>query len=193
MSRRTGSDGRGLPEWALRGRAGWRYTGETRPPFAETPGPGQESVWDYPRPPRIAADPRTIRVVHDGTLVASTTRALRVLETASPPTFYLPENDVRMDLLTPAAGRSLCEWKGEAAYWTLRIGRAVEESLAWSYPQPVPGFEQLRGHLSFYPARIECFVDEERVAPQPGRFYGGWVTSEIVGPFKGAPGSPSWW
>lgn len=181
-----------LPEWVRRGRGGWRFTGAERPPFAVPPAPGQESVWDYPRPPRCEPDARPVEVRADGTPVAATRRALRVLETASPPTFYLPPDDIRPERLVPAPGRSLCEWKGEARYLDLvlpdrRIARA-----AWCYPDPFPEFAALRGFVSFYPALVECRVAGERVAPQPGRFYGGWVTPELVGPFKGEPGSEGW-
>ena len=180
------------PAWARAGRSGWRWTGAERPPFAEVPGAGQESVWDYPRPPRLADDARTVVVRADDVVIAETTRAKRVLETASPPTFYLAPEDVALDRLEPAPGASRCEWKGEARYWTVVLEGGRLERIAWSYPDPFPEFEPIRGFLSFYPAAIPCFVDGERVAPQPGGFYGGWVTSELAGPFKGAPGSQGW-
>lgn len=184
---------RSLPEWAREARGRWRWTGEERPPFAEEPGPGQESVWDYPRPPRVEPDEREVVVRHRDLVVARSASALRVLETASPPTFYLPPEDVRTDLLEPAAGTSRCEWKGEARYWKLTTpdGERVERA-AWSYPDPFPGYQEIAHHFSFYPARVECSVDGERVRPQPGGFYGGWLTSEIVGPVKGEPGSGGW-
>jgi uncharacterized protein (DUF427 family) len=157
------------------------------------PGPGQESVWDYPRPPRIEPTGRRVRVLVDGVVVADTTRALRVLETASPPTFYIPPDDVRLDLLEPEARHTTCEWKGEASYWAVRVGGRVVASVGWSYPRPRPAFEAIRDHLAFYAGRVdEAWVDDERVEPQPGDFYGGWVTSEIVGPFKGEPGTLGW-
>jgi uncharacterized protein (DUF427 family) len=181
-----------LPEWARRARIGWRYRGQARPPFAVAPQPGQESVWDYPRPPRIAPDARLV-VIRAGTVeIARSRRAVRVLETASPPTFYLPPADVRTDLLEPAAGGSRCEWKGEARYWTLVAGGQRLERVGWSYPEPLPGFEAIGDYLSFYPARLDCTVDGIPVAAQPGGFYGGWVTPELVGPFKGEPGSEGW-
>lgn len=181
------------PHWARKRRSGWRWDGSERPGFAEEPGPGEESVWDYPRPPRIEEDEREVIVRRQDLLVARTTDALRVLETASPPAFYLPPGDVRTDLLEPAAGSSRCEWKGEARYWSLRTpGGELVERVAWSYPDPLPGYEALRRHLSFYPGRIECRVAGERVRPQPGGFYGGWITSEIVGPVKGEPGTGGW-
>jgi uncharacterized protein (DUF427 family) len=161
----------------------------TRP----APGPGQESVWDYPRPPRIEPTGRRVRVIVDGVVVADTTRALRVLETASPPTFYIPPDDVRLDLLVPESRHTVCEWKGEASYWTVQIGPRHVAAAGWSYPRPTPAFERIRDHLAFYAGRVdEAWVDDERVVPQPGDFYGGWVTSEIVGPFKGEPGTLGW-
>lgn len=170
----------------------WRYTGAERPEFASPPGPGQESVWDYPRPPRLERDERRVEVIHRGVTIADTRAAYRVLETASPPTFYLPPADVRTEYLEPTARSTMCEWKGRATYWALRSGTEKLAEVAWSYPQPLPDFEVIAGYLSFYPARIECRVGGLRVRPQPGGFYGGWVTPEIVGPFKGEPGT-GWW
>ncbi len=170
----------------------WEYNGERRPDFAPTPGPGQESVWDYPRPPRLAPDSRRVQVRAGQKLLADSRRAWRVLETASPPTFYLPPDDVAVELLRPVAGRSWCEWKGEAVYFALADGDAAASPVAWSYPDPRPAFAAIAGYLSFYPARVECSVDGERVRAQPGGFYGGWITDEIVGPFKGPPGTGHW-
>jgi len=175
-----------------RARAKWRHRGGPRPAFAEEPGPGRESVWDYPRPPRIDFDTRRVEVCAGGLGLADTARALRVLETASPPTFYLPMEDVRLERLVRAAQRSACEWKGSAHYWTLLDDSAGAGPVAWGYAHPLAGFERLAGHLAFYPGRVECRVAGERVRPQPGSFYGGWVTSEITGPFKGEPGSEDW-
>ncbi len=184
--------GSGVPEWARRARAQWRYRGQQRPPFAVPPREGQESVWDYPRPPRLESDPREVVVRAGATEIARSRRCLRVLETGSPPTFYLPVTDVRMELLEPGRGSSQCEWKGEARYWSLRAPGARVANVAWSYPDPMPGFESLTACVSFYPARVECFVDAVRVTPQPGHFYGGWITPEVVGPFKGEPGTETW-
>lgn len=157
------------------------------------PGPGQESVWDYPRPPRVEPVSERIRVVVGGVTIADTTRALRVLETAGPPVYYLPPADVRMDLLEQTARSTQCEWKGEAAYYTLSLGDRQIPNVAWSYPSPLPGYESIRDHLAFYASLVdEAWVGDERATPQPGRFYGGWVTSRIVGPFKGEPGSFGW-
>ncbi len=171
---------------------GWKHTGRRRPAFALAPGAGQESVWDYPRPPALAPDEREIVVRHGGVEIARTRRAVRVLETASPPTFYVPLEDVVPGVLVPADGASWCEWKGEARYWSLRTPGGLVESIAWSYSRPHDAFASIRDHVAFYPARAECFVDGERARPQAGGYYGGWVTSEIVGPFKGEPGSVGW-
>ncbi len=153
---------------------------------------GQESVWDYPRPPALDASSREITVMLHGVVVGRTSRALRVLETSHPPTYYLPPDDVDGDLLVPAAGSSFCEWKGSATYWTVTAGGASVVGQAWSYRRPSTSFAPLADHLSFYPAHFDCFVDGERVRPQPGEFYGGWITDDVRGPFKGVPGS-MWW
>ncbi len=182
-----------LPEWARRARTGWRWTGVERPPFARTPGPGEESVWDYPRPPALEAVDRHVIVRLGNVLIAETRRPMRVLETSHPPTYYLPPKDVDAERVRPASGRSGCEWKGLASYWSVDDGQGrVEERSAWSYEEPFEDFADLRGHLSFYPARFDCFVDGHRVRPQAGGFYGGWVTPDLVGPFKGEPGSAVW-
>ena len=170
----------------------WHHTGHRRPAFAIEPGEGQESVWDYPRPARVEVDTRGVVVRHGATAIAGTHRALRVLETASPPTFYIPVSDVTPGLLVPASGTSWCEWKGEARYWSLVTPDGLLEGVAWSYPAPRSAFAAIRDHVAFYPSRVECYVDGERVRPQPGRFYGGWITHEIVGPFKGEAGTGGW-
>jgi uncharacterized protein (DUF427 family) len=169
----------------------WRWTGAERPPFAETPEPGQESVWDYPRPPRLERVERTVRVLAGDALLVETAAAFRVCETASPPTFYLPADSVRRELLVPAPGSSFCEWKGRAVYWRL-ASASGGSAVAWSYPEPTAEFAELRDALAFYPDRVACFVDGHRVRPQPGGFYGGWITPELVGPFKGEPGTGGW-
>lgn len=173
-------------------RFGWRYVGAKRPRFAVAPKPGQESVWDYPRPPRLEPDPREVVVRIGQTDIARSARSWRVLETASPPTFYLPPEDVRVELLEPIPGSSHCEWKGAARYWQLRTPEGVREPIAWSYDDPLPAFRQLTGYVAFYPGRIACSVGGVRVTPQPGHFYGGWITPEVVGPFKGEAGSEGW-
>lgn len=159
----------------------------------QTPGPGQESVWDYPRPPRVEPTSKHVRIVFNGVVIAETRRALRVLETSHPPVYYLPPADIRMEYLTPTGRGTYCEFKGAARYWTLRVGDRTAENVAWSYPDPAPGFEAIRDHLAFYAGPMDaCTVDGERVTPQPGGFYGGWITSDIVGPFKGGPGTLGW-
>ena len=169
----------------------WKYQGQVRPDFADMPAPGQESVWDYPRPPKLAADSRRVEVVYGDLTIASSDGCFRVLETASPPTFYIPPADVNWQYVSAAAGRSVCEWKGAASYWALSSDPQLG-AVGWSYPQPPPAFEAIKDYVSFYPAMLACFVAGERVRPQPGRFYGGWVTGEIVGPFKGEPGTEHW-
>jgi uncharacterized protein (DUF427 family) len=157
------------------------------------PASRRERVWDYPRPPRLEPTPRRIRVVFAGLAVADSTRALRLLETSHPPTYYIPPQDVRLDLLTPTTRRSFCEWKGAARYFTLRVADAVAVDCAWAYPDPSPAYAALRDHLAFYAAPMQaCYVGDELATPQPGGFYGGWVTSELEGPFKGARGTEGW-
>lgn len=152
------------------------------------PGPGQESVWDYPRPPHIEDNPKHIQVVFNGVIIADTRRAKRVLETSHPPVYYIPPIDVQMQYLTETRQNSFCEWKGVASYYTVRVGDRIVENAAWFYPYPTMNFRGLRDYVAFYPGRMDaCFVDGEQVVPQPGDFYGGWITSEIVGPFKGDP------
>jgi uncharacterized protein (DUF427 family) len=152
-----------------------------------------ERVADYPRPPRLEREARRVRILLGGETIADTTEAWRVLETHHPPTIYLPPAAFRPGALAPAGGSSFCEWKGLARYWTLRGGARVEERAGWSYPEPTSGFAPLREHVAVYAGRMEaCFLDEERVVPQPGGFYGGWITAELVGPFKGGPGTLGW-
>lgn len=170
----------------------WHHTGRQRPDFAVAPGAGQESVWDYPRPPRVMADTREVVISVDGLEIARTRRALRVLETASPPTFYLPRDDIDMNRVDDAEGSSYCEWKGMARYGSVRGRDRLLPRVAWWYAEPQRGFGLLRGHVGFYPAPLDCCVDGMKVLPQPGRFYAGWVTPEVLGPFKGAPGTEGW-
>ncbi|MGB5808913.1 MAG: DUF427 domain-containing protein [Polyangiales bacterium] len=175
-----------------RARAMWRYRGTGRPSFAVDPAPGQESVWDYPRPPRMEADARHVRVLYRDTLIASSTASVRILETAGPPVFYLPRQDAHLEHLVARPGGSLCEWKGAATYWSLQWGGQEIPDVGWSYEDPFAPYESIRGYVSFYPAKLDCYLDDERVGAQPGGFYGGWVTREIVGPFKGEPGTGGW-
>ncbi len=158
------------------------------------PKPGQESVWDYPRPPRLEATNQTVRVYFADTLIAETSRPLRMLETSHPPTYYIPMSDIRMDFLRPSGNPStFCEWKGRARYWDIRVGPEESTAAGWSYPRPSSEYAALLDHLAFYPSRMSaCYVNEEMVEAQPGDFYGGWITSNIVGPFKGAQGTWGW-
>ena len=150
-------------------------------------------MWDYPRPPRVETVDDRIRVVVGGTVIADSGRALRVLETAGAPVYYVPREDVRMDLLAPTLHSTHCEWKGDAGYWSVAIDGRTVENVAWSYEAPKAGFEAITGHLAFYASRVdEAWVGDERATPQPGGFYGGWVTTRIVGPIKGEPGSAGW-
>lgn len=154
-----------------------------------------ESVWDYPRPPRLEESSRRLRIVYAGVVIAETTRSLRILETSHPPVYYLPLDDVAMEMLRASARRgSFCEYKGVAAYWSLVVpGAAIAEDAAWSYAEPSPGYAALKDYLAFYASRVdECWVDDERVVAQPGDFYGGWITSHVKGPFKGAAGTMGW-
>jgi uncharacterized protein (DUF427 family) len=154
--------------------------------------PGQESVWDYPRPPRLEATPKRIRVVLSGHVLADSRRAFRLLETSHPPTYYLPPADVDLAALKEGAGSSFCEWKGKARFLDACLGRTVQ-GVAWLYEKPAPPYQALAGHLAFYASRVdEAFVDEERALAQPGGFYGGWITKDVVGPFKGGPGTEGW-
>lgn len=153
----------------------------------------RESVWDYPRPPKVERTTKRIRVEFAGELVVDTQGGMRVLETSHPPVYYIPQADIRADLLSQGSRYTFCEFKGLASYWTLRVGDMVSADAAWSYERPSLGYEAIRGHLAFYVGRVDaCFVDDERVQAQPSEFYGGWVTSEIDGPFKGRPGSERW-
>ena len=152
-----------------------------------------ESVWDYPRPPRVEPCSRRVRVELAGVMLADSTQALRVLETSQPPGIYIPPADVACEHLRPSAHRTFCEWKGIASYFDVEVGFGRSESAAWHYPEPVPDYAELAGHVAFYPARVDaCWLDEERAETNPGDFYGGWITSEIAGPFKGAPGTAHW-
>jgi uncharacterized protein (DUF427 family) len=182
--------------WLSAARDHWNWRGQARPPFAVAPGPGQVSVWDFPRPPRLLRDSREVVIFWAGTQVARTTSAVLVLETAHPPSFYIPWADVNRTLLQPSQGSSFCEWKGPASYWSLIQGPNTLPGVAWSYPKPlkdgIPGAEALADCVAFYPTHLDCTVGGEKVTPQPGGFYGGWVTPELVGPFKGDAGTQGW-
>jgi uncharacterized protein (DUF427 family) len=157
------------------------------------PGPGQESVWDYPRPPALEATSKQIQILFNEVLIAQTNRAQRVLETSHPPFYYIPPEDVRLEYLTLVERSTFCEWKGFAGYYTLVVGDRTAEQAAWFYADPTPQFEGIRNYIAFYAGRMDaCFVDGERVQSQAGDFYGGWITSDIVGRFKGEPGTWGW-
>ena len=159
----------------------------------EQPGPGQESVWDYPRPPRVERVPERVRITFNGVEVADSSRVWRVLETSHPPVYYIHSDDLRRECLEPSLRRSFCEWKGQASFVTLRVGDRVAEDVGWFYSDPVPAFQSIRDHVAFYAGPMErCIVGDEQVRPQPGGFYGGWITSKVVGPFKGTPGTELW-
>ena len=152
-----------------------------------------ESVWDYPRPPRVEPVSKRVQVILGGETVADTTRAHRVLETSHPPVYYLPLADVESTALVRVEGSSFCEWKGQAHYYDVVQGDRRAERSAWGYAKPTAPFERLVDHVAFYAGPMdECTVDGERAQPQPGGFYGGWITKDLVGPFKGGPGSRGW-
>jgi uncharacterized protein (DUF427 family) len=156
------------------------------------PGPNQESVWDYPRPPRIEDSVDRVRVVVDGITIADSVRSKRVLETSHPPVYYIPPTDILQQYLTPSPHGSFCEWKGHAYYLSIMVATTIENG-AWYYPNPAPRFAGLKDHTAFYPGKVEaCFVGDEQVCAQQGDFYGGWITSKVVGPFKGSPGTAGW-
>ena len=172
---------------------GHAYADRVSTPRRQQPGPGQESVWDYPRPPAVRPTAEHVQLWLGGQLVADTRAALQVLETSHPPTYYLPRAAFAEGVLRSAPGSSYCEWKGTAAYLDIVAGDRVAERAAWFYPAPSPRFAELVDHVAVYPAALDrCTVDGELVQPQPGGFYGGWITSRVVGPFKGAPGTLGW-
>ncbi|MHA2314478.1 MAG: DUF427 domain-containing protein [Candidatus Hermodarchaeia archaeon] len=153
----------------------------------------RESVWDYPRPPRVEPSSRHIRVVFNNTAIAETSKALRVLETSHPPVYYIPPRDVQQQFLSHEKHQSYCEFKGLATYYTLKVGEKVSTNAAWSYHNPSSGYESIKDYIAFYPGRVDaCYLDGERVQAQEGDFYGGWITSDIEGPFKGGPGTAGW-
>ena len=157
------------------------------------PGPGQESVWDYPRPPRVEDSTRHIQVWFNGVLLAETRRAKRVLETSHPPTWYIPPEDVKLEHFRENEDSSWCEWKGLTHYYDVEVDGRRAPSAAWFYQMPTRMFDELRNHVAFYPHLMEaCYVDGERVTPQAGGFYGGWITGDVVGPFKGGPETAGW-
>ncbi|KQQ44434.1 hypothetical protein ASF58_21105 [Methylobacterium sp. Leaf125] len=157
------------------------------------PGPNEQSVWDYPRPPRLERVPERLRVVLAGRAIAETGAGYRVLETSHPPTYYFPPGDVVAGVLGPARRAGICEWKGRAVLYDVAAGGFRAEGAAWAYPDPTPDFTAITGYIAFYAGPMEaCFVGDALVTPQPGGFYGGWITPGIVGPFKGGPGTMGW-
>jgi uncharacterized protein (DUF427 family) len=180
------------PDWLRTARDHWQWRGQARPPFATAPKPGQVSVWDFPRPPRLALDTREVVIRWGEREIARTRGAVLVQETSHPPSFYLPWSDVAREWLEPAAGGSFCEWKGPARYWSLVDGKRRLDNVAWSYPEPLAGAEPLADCVAFYCRDLDCRIDGAPVLAQPGGFYGGWITPELVGPFKGEPGSEGW-
>ncbi|QFT78889.1 DUF427 domain-containing protein [Erythrobacter sp. THAF29] len=156
-------------------------------------GPGQESVWDYPRPAICEPTDRRIQIIHQSVPLVDSTKAWRTLETSHPPTYYIPPMDIAIEHLEPNARRTICEWKGQARYWDVVIGDERLEAVAWSYPEPTPAFCGIRDYIAFYPEPFDrCLVDGEQITPQPGQFYGGWISQYEAGPFKGIPGSRFW-
>ena len=175
-----------------RARSLWTYRGQQRPRFAVQPADGQESVWDYPRPPAYVADARSVEVYAGNSLLASTKAAIRALETGSPPAFYLPPEAVDSGLLRPSDRHTFCEWKGRAHYFHVETDRGPVANAVWCYPDASGDAAGIAGWYACYPSLLACFVAGERVRAQDGGFYGGWVTAEIVGPWKGAPGTGHW-
>lgn len=162
-------------------------------PLPIQPGPGQESVWDYPRPPLLEATSKRLRVLFNGRVVADTGRGYRLLETSHPPVYYFPPQDVAMDFLRPSSRKSFCEFKGAARYYDVVVAERTAVNAAWAYASPPPAYREMKDYIAFYAQFMEaCYVDDEKVIPQPGGFYGGWITADIVGPFKGGPGSGGW-
>lgn len=172
-------------------RESWSNTGIKRPAFAIEPKEGQRSVWDFPRPPFIENVNKPVLVNYQGKCIAESHNSLAVLETASPPTYYIPKCDIDMTVLEEMDGKtSMCEWKGKAIYWALKI--KSDHPVAWSYPNPFPEFAALKDHLAFYPQHLKCYIDVERVKAQASEFYAGWITLDLTGPFKGESGTEYW-
>jgi uncharacterized protein (DUF427 family) len=162
-------------------------------PRPDPPGPGQESVWNFPRPAIAQPTDAWVRIEHRGQVVADSRAAVRTLETSHPPSYYIPLSDIAPGMLRRAEGTSFCEWKGVATYWDIAVERVLLPRVGWSYADPTQGFATLRDHVAFYAAPFDrCSVDGATVTPQPGGFYGGWITSHVAGPFKGVSGS-RWW
>ncbi len=180
-----------IPNWLKRARDHWDNTGSKRPAFAVVPKKGQRSVWDFPRPPVLEKVNQLVQVKHQGKTIAKTRNAWAVLETASPPTYYISKSDIDMSMLAQVVDKtSMCEWKGSAMYWALST--RTDQPVAWSYPNPFPEFEPLKNHLAFYPQNLDCFIDKVLVKAQASQFYAGWITPDLTGPFKGEKGTEHW-
>ncbi len=180
-----------IPGWIAAARKKWEYTGKARPPFAVEPKEGEVSVWDFPRPPAVMPIQEVVRIRKGENTIVESAKALSVRETANPPTVCVPPADVKRRLLTKMDGKeSWCEWKGKATYWA--FSEAPEKMVAWSYESPFEGYEVLKGYLAFYPHGLACYIGPERVAAQESRFYAGWVTADLTGPFKGGSGTEGW-
>lgn len=177
-------------------RRKWIEFERIRPSNIEVPGPGQESVWNYPRPPRVEVVPQVLKVIFNDGVIAETSNGLRVVETSSPPQYYFPPEDVILKYFMRTSRHSLCEWKGQSSYWDITVGERSAQHGAWSYESPmtdIADYSVLKGYLAFYPRLMDsCWVGDEQVASQSGEFYGGWITSNLTGPFKGEPGSEGW-
>lgn len=157
------------------------------------PQDGQESVWDYPRPPRVEKTSKTLKVIFNGEVIAETRNGYRVLETSHPPAYYIPQSDIQMQYLELTSHNTFCEFKGSASYWTIRVSDKVAPNASWGYQNPARGYEAIKDHICFYASKMDaCYVDAEQVKAQAGDFYGGWITSDIVGPFKGGVGTWGW-
>lgn len=162
-------------------------------PTPDKPKAGQESVWDYPRPPRLEPISKHIRIVFNSEIIIDTNKALRMLETSHPPTYYLPMSDAHQEYLLASGRSSFCEFKGRAHYYDVKVGDKIIKNAAWYYPDPSPKYPNLQGHIAFYAGSMDgCYVDNEKVLPQEGGFYGGWITQDLAGPFKGCEGSWGW-
>ncbi|BAU12634.1 hypothetical protein LEP3755_31650 [Leptolyngbya sp. NIES-3755] len=157
------------------------------------PQPGQESVWDYPRPPRLEPVNQRIQIIFNEVTIVDTEKAMRVLETSHPPTYYIPPEDIKQEYLIPSSRSTFCEWKGQGSYYSVKVGEKIATDVGWYYSNPTPDFRAMQNYVAFYAAPMDaCYVDGEKVIPQPGQFYGGWITSDVVGPFKGEVGSWGW-
>ncbi|GAA0716124.1 DUF427 domain-containing protein [Aquimarina litoralis] len=177
--------------WLDNARNHWKNRGDKKPPFAIEPKKGQRSVWDFPRPPIIEKVNKPVLVKDHDHIIADSKNALAVLETASPPTYYIPKSDVNIStLILMQTKTSFCEWKGKAIYYALRTN--PYQPIAWSYLKPFPEFEALKGYIAFYPQYLQCYVDGDLVKAQNSKFYAGWITPDLVGPFKGEPGTEGW-